>query len=522
MTPEEMAAARKAARDALNAEAEGKEAPAAKGGGGMLRSLLGMGAGDLIGAASGATKALFHGDTEDKAKAIHQDMEAGGDFGRVTGDSAAAGMANKARAAVAGTDLDTQLAQSNMAEQRLGPTATNVAKGIGTVSQGLALPGAAAATYPAAAVTGAGLAGVNAAGEAIGKGETPDPLNVGIETGLGAVGGLFGKYFGDRLGALIERKVPVAKVGGVEDSLWKTAKGKVTELENTVKTASDQFDKAGVMVDNKYIKGEVNKLAKEFANNKTFKVGDAPTAQTALDLLNKYADDGTATSLRDLNTLRARIRDLPFTGKGTLQDGVAFDDANLVRIIGKRMSAMFESLGEKNPAVVSGNIKEGLKAFKTMNETFAQKEKSNLVASAFDLADIATGKGTPVDKAFQAEFTKLYKNKLAQRTFEPRELVVIRQIAKGGDMTQLMNKLERSMGTGGIFSYMVNSLKAPLRGGAERGAEDTARTLFNNVAKTQLKREGTAGAKVGITIGSKGASSLGELIKPIEPSEQPQ
>lgn len=506
LNKEQMDMERKAARDAMNAEAEGKDS-----GPGMLQRLLGgTGAAQLLGAVAGAGVAtLTEKNEKDAAAKIARGMEIGDDASRNSMDSFSGGLANQVRSKVGGTELEDELAASREAEMRLGPTGTAITEAGGKAAQAM-IPGLGAlSTVPKAIGVGAGLGGGNAITEALGKGETPDPAKVAASTGMGAIGAGLGKVVGDRLGGLVSRYLTET---GSHQAMWKQAGKQVEKLTKEVGDASTAMTNAGVRVDTTYLRKATSVLESKLNRQRSYEAGNLPFAKSAMDMIKRNSEVGRAASLDDINELRQNIRDSITDGYGAWASGVSHKDARLVHQIDRMIGELMKKLPSNPKAVIAGDAKAGIAAFERMNAGVPRAAKANLIAGAFDRADLESkSKGLPFDSALQNEFKKIYKSKQGIAEFRGPEKDLIREGAEGAFGTQWLNKLDRAYGHGGLFSFVWNSVSKVPRAASGRAAETNARDIFEKLTQAELKR---AGAAAGGSAGAAAGIAGGQMLTP--------
>lgn len=506
LTKEEMDAERKAARDAMNAEAEGKDS-----GPGMLQRLLGgTGAAQLLGAVAGAGVATLTQQNEaDAAKKITRGMEIGDDASRTGIDSFSGGLANQIRSKVGGTELDAELAKTAEAKMRLGPTGAAITDMAGSAAQALVPGGKLMSTVPKAVATGAVLSGGNAITEALGKGEVPDPAKVAASTGMGALGAGIGKVAGDRLGGLVSRYLTD---DGAHQALWKQAGKQVEKFTKDIGQASDDMAAAGVKVDPSYLRKAVSVLETKLNKQRSYRTGNLPFAHAALDIVKRNADDGAAASLGDINEIRQIVRDSITDMNGAWADKVTPKDARLVSQIDRMIGQLMKNLPNNPAAIVAGDAKAGIAAFEKMNAAVPRQAKANYIAGAFDRADLESkGKGVSFDSALQNEFKKIYKSKQGQAEFRGPDRDLIREGAEGAFSTQWLNKMDKAYGHGGLFSFVWNSISKVPRAGASRAAETNARDIFEKLTQSELQR---AGAAAGGPLGAATGMAAGQTMTP--------
>lgn len=419
------------------------------------------------------------------------------------------------------TSLEAQMAKTLESRLRLGDGISRGADIAGVGLQGMLLPGKMVSTMPRAMATGGALAGGNTITNALGKGETPDTSDVIVATGVGSVAGALGKYVGTKFGDLIERKL------GNDPNIYKQAQKSVQELKDSVANAGTAMRNANVVIDQKYITRRLDSFVKQLEKNKFYQIGQMPHAKAAIQTLRDLTSKGNVT-LDELNTARRVVRDSILDKNGAWLDSVKDWDAKEIQKLGKYLSKTIGSL-EVNPhVVVSGNAKAGVNAWKEMNKTEPMKAKADLLARAFDQADLNAGAGkTDFDRALQLEFKKLYNSKRGQAEFRGPEREMLRDLAKGGELTAALNRLDRKFGHG-LFSMVYNTLRSVPRSASSNMAEQNARQIFQNLTKQSIPRPTTgpqAGVGIGAGVGTVSPEfmpelNLGNLIQPESPARQ--
>lgn len=114
------------------------------------------------------------------------------DAARLAANSATFGMADRLASMTSAGGMDAQRAQTQAAEQNLGPVGSGMAKAAGSLASGILIPGAAVSTLPRALGTGLALGGGGTALQEYNDTGKVDPTSVALGAGAGLVTGALG------------------------------------------------------------------------------------------------------------------------------------------------------------------------------------------------------------------------------------------------------------------------------------------------------------------------------------------
>lgn len=158
-----------------------------------------------------------------------------------------------------------------------------------------------------------------------------------------------------------------------------------------------------------------------------------------------------------------------------------------------------------SPAEMSGGV-PGLEMLKSARMMWSRAKKAEVVERIMDVADVQTGQYTQsglantITKEMRALYKQIVKGKATQ-AWTPEEIALIRQMAKGGSQSQLVNLLAK-FAPRGVVSIVggqaagsivpgVGNVAVPLLGhvageAADRAAIQAAQTLRSGAATGAL------------------------------------
>lgn len=421
-----------------------------------------------------------------------------------------------------GGTLDEERQRTRAARQRLGPEVAGMADMAGGVLQGMALPGAAFASIPRAAGTAALTSLGNEVGGALGAGTpVPSMTDLTVDAGVSALAGGLGKYLGDRLGNLWARTM--TENAPTDQNLYKQAAKQVSRVKEQIDSASLALDSSKVTIRPMFLTKQIDSIEKGLMAQRAYRQDLRPAAKSAVETFRKYVGGGGDVTLPELNEARVMIRNSVLGTDGAILDGIEYADVSMVRAIDRKIGSIISDLDKTPAAVGSGNVKQGVDAWKKINELTPVKYKASLLAGAIDKADLASkGTGTTFDRTLQAQFRSLYNSKLGRAEFKGEDLVALRNLAEGTATTQMLNRLDKKYGHG-LLSQVYNTLNTVPRAGTSKAAAEAARGVLNKTAPTVPVQSPTRiPGQLGAVVGTVGADqAVDQARKNLQSQQQP-
>lgn len=328
-------------------------------------------------------------------------------------------------------------AEANPGSTLAGEVAGGV---IGTAPIVAAAPaafGAGAAALPmrmgAAALTGAGLGGADAAAR---SGGDPASTLQGAELGLGlgAAGPLVASGVGKVVGTLAGRLRP-----GVEPPT-------VADIRGAANQAYQAADDAGVRIAPESFSDAVKRVAasmQEKGLDKTI----TPKSMAAIGRLEEAV--GTAPTLRDVDTLRQ----VASGAAGALEKSDA-------RIGSKIVTALDDYVGGLKPSdVLAGDPEAGARALTDARSLWTQASKAERVADAIRTAQRraeTSGSGGNVDNAIRQNFRKLIEQPKLSRGFSEAEKEAMDAVISDSGGQKVLRALGKVAPGGNGIATMAN------------------------------------------------------------------
>lgn len=381
------------------------------------------------------------------------------------------------------TRLDKERAELKQAEEE-HPIATginDVLGGLGTggiLSKGGAtLLNVAKPTYGAMIGRGAAEGAAYGAARGLGDGE-------GAEDRLkrAAVGGVGGAVVGGAMGALGARMAKTQANKAVPS---------VDDLKAASQAAYKEADDAGLVVANKGFGDTVDDIATAL-HGEGLDETLHPRATAALARLEKAKEAGSDLNLKELDTLR-RVA-------GAAGKSADADERRIASILIDKLDDFMEGLTPGD--IVAGDAEKGIAALGKARDLWARKAKGETISNILERAELdapnfsASGK----ENAIRTGFRNLAKNEKAMRRFSKVEQEMIKRVAKGGpiqNMVRMLGKFApRGVVSSGISSGIGYTVAGPAGAAAMMGAGEvgrraaTAMTSRNASAADALIRNG--------------------------------
>ncbi len=230
---------------------------------------------------------------------------------------------------------------------------------------------------------------------------------------------------------------------------------------------------------------------KQFAESVRQKLADQGVDKTvhpkAMAALNRLLDTKENITLKGIHILRRVARAASRSNDA--------DDRRLGQLIIGEIDNYISGL--KDADVVAGDVQVGVSAFKQAMGNWSRVKKSETVLDAIQAARDTAPKlhGSGMENAIRQEFRKLVKNRKMMRTFTPEEQNVLRAVAKGTPVRNLLRWLGVfgpgggpigfSLGAGGgaAVGGVPGAIAVPLAGAAARaGSSKMAMNAAENAA----------------------------------------
>jgi hypothetical protein len=362
--------------------------------------------------------------------------------------------------------LDAQKAQRR--EQHpvasiAGEVAGGLGLGAGAAKAGLTLAAAPRASMAArigtGAAEGAGYGALYGAGEA-----KPGERLSGAGTGA-AIGGLAGGAIGGIGGAMAKRSARQSM----------PAAPAVDDLANQSHALYDKARQAGVAI-------KPQSFDRIAAN-----------VQLVAGRLNKDLRPNTAGIVDDVLAMRGQPISLDQFDELRQVVGQSMKRAQPqdVRTL-ERIKMVLDNFGDNAaPGDITGDVR-GFGFIKEARKLWARKAKTEIVEELMDAADVATGKYTQSQMAntIRLKMAQLYRNKAKLNGFSKEEQALIRQMAKGGSSSRVINLFAKFAPRG-----VVSALAGPALGGAVAGpAGAVAAPIVGHIAGRAADRGAMAAA----------------------------
>lgn len=395
-------------------------------------------------------------------------------------------------------EVREEIAAQGAASREEFPGATVAGELVGgTATTTAALPARAVATLPRAVMTGAALGGGDRAARDLDRGETPNVEDAAFGAAAGAAGGAVGASIGRGLANLWLRFTG----GGLQRSLPEVARRSVEAGKKAVDAAAKRMDESGLVISGSSFGRLVHRMERTLTREGLSAEG-TPHAWQALKLLKSAQERGGNLTIRELNTLRQRVRDiLPKSASGT--------ERHLVEAMGRKFKDFIGSLPERPNAVVSGDVRAGVGAWKRMNMLNSRAKKQDFVANLLERAHARAAQGkTSLDKALQDQFGSFFTKRggvkeLKDRGFTDGEIQMMREAAEGS-MTKALNSMDRAFGQN-MLAPVWRVLRSPARFGARVQTEGRIRQLEGMPGVPALPEDAsTLGALFGIMVPQAG------------------
>jgi hypothetical protein len=415
------------------------------------------------------------------------------DVQRIFASSATRGASERVTAAMAGSTFEKEKQKTREARERR-PYAGGVADVAGTVAPALAL--GAPATALGGAALGAGIGAGDTALRAGVQGELPGATDMAVGTTLGAAGGLVGHL----LGRGVERYL---RGRGLSDKpLSEAGRKQFTMLKSVENEAGDAMDASGVVVGGPYLARIAREVHRNLIPDGLSKEG-TPTAWRAL-LTMKRGMNGRDLSLRQLNTLRIRVRDMA----GASTPGT---EAHLIREMEKSIGSAIKGLA-KGKGLRAGDAAKGVQAWDKMNNVHMEAQKAQLLTRMLYKAELVAsqrGKGVSIGQALQENainiLSKTTKKGLSDlRLFNDVEKKTLEELARGNMTTGFENMIDRYLGH--------RILTAPLRGGAKATSMVATKVIGGGDAATKEAAMKLLTGKIGADVPQTGLTQMGAAV----------
>jgi hypothetical protein len=334
--------------------------------------------------------------------------------------------------------------------QERSPVATTVGEVGGALAPasalqkgGVTLMNAAQPTVKSMALRGAGEGAAYGGAYGFGSGEG------GLENRLGdaaygaTIGAVTGGVTGAASGALSQRAanktIPSAEVlGRNADTAYKAVD------QSGVTLLPKSFDQ---MVDDIAVAAKGAKM-----NEKLH-----PKSTGALEVL--ASSKGQAPTISEIDQFRQIIG-----------DAAASPDAGDRRIAKIMIDKLDDFMDGLTPVDIAGSA-DPAKTVGLLNqarETYAMRKKADLVAKAFDAADLraaASGSGGNIDNAVRGKLASLLQSKQA-RGFTPQEREMIEKVIRGGPVQNLMRWVGKLSPEGNGLMLALQTMAGVSSGGA--------------------------------------------------------
>jgi tellurite resistance protein len=345
----------------------------------------------------------------------------------------------------------------------VGELAGGLALGAGASKAGLTLAAAPQASMAArigtGALEGAGYGALYGAGEAK-PGERLSGAGSGALIG-GGVGGAVGAAGGALANRAAKKMLPAAPA--------------VDDLSNQARALYTQADQAGIVVKPQAVDHLANNI--QFAAGRLNKDLRPNTAGIVDDVL---ALKGKPLSLGEMDELRQVV--------GQSMKRAQPQDVRTL----ERIKTVLDNFADNaKPADITGDIR-GFEFIKEARKLWARKAKTEIVEELMDAADVATGKYTQSQMAntIRQKMAQLYRNKPKLNGFTKDEQALIRQMAKGGSNSKVINLFAKFAPRG-----VVSALAGPALGGAVAGpAGAVAAPIVGHMAGRAADRGAMAAA----------------------------
>lgn len=428
---------------------------------------------------------------------------------RVFASEALRGWPETIAAKIKGTTREDEVAETEIARERLGKTTDAALSFAGQVGPYLAGGGAGGIIRAAggSAVTGLTDLAVKQAAE----GEMPDAEEAVLTAVFAAGGGALGNAAGKGMSGLW------SKLTAGKEPLPPYVQRSVQRMAKEVDAAGRAMDRSGLMVKGSHL----NALSAQIERKLAGKISPegTPKAWMALNRMKSMFERGEDLSVRSLNNLRRGISEIK--GKNYEQDSV--------NEIGAMMNQFMKNLPNNKNAVAAGDAKAGVEGWREMNKTFQKKLKLDTMAKKMAIAEAkaSTGKVT-IDRALQDEFSKWTTTergiKEFANIFTPEEQALLRPLTEGTITTQSLNKLDRTFGGGWLNTAMRVLRSSAAHSAAGPAARAQAGQAFGelpggiapNMSVAQaVSRAGQAtGASQGVENVDQAQTTLGALMGP--------
>lgn len=336
------------------------------------------------------------------------------------------------------------------------PISGKVADFAGTVAPMLALPNPA--SIAGAAGMGAAVSGGDNILNHAMRGEMPGAGELAATTGIGAVAGIFGRYFGNTVQdymkkAGLDTTTPLTKIG----------KNVVEERKAIEDTASAAMDASGVVISKQGVQDLANNALKTATDAGLDKVS-TKGAWRAAQMLAAVGSRGEDLSLRALNNLRINIRD-------SLPAGASDLNARVVGTIGKEIDAFMQRLPTgKAGVVIAGDAQAGVAAWQSMNALHQDVMRGQALSNLFYRSELEASKrgaGKSLGQTLQdnaATFLTRTSGKAMDELslFRPHEIKALEDLVQGNWSVGFDGIIEKYLGS----NVLAAPFKAAIRGTA--------------------------------------------------------
>ncbi len=224
-----------------------------------------------------------------------------------------------------------------------------------------------------------------------------------------------------------------------------------------------------------------------------------PETWKALNVLRSRVAKGGEVSLLELNDIRRRIRDWDLRGKENYE-GIKLINDNINKVINNLPSYV-------KPGLASGNVKEGVSAWNSLNRQHIQAEKMNAFVDITRNAEhLAAARGWSIERALMEQTDNYLKKNKNTKIFNNEEKEILAEIARGSTIGNALNKLDARLGHG-VIRVAAGLGMAP------------ARTLTDAAARNKLQMGVDSilygsPAKAAAKAPFVGMATMGEMMRP--------